>query len=895
MEVTLDYGNGSVEIIPLPFNETLNLVRQYMKHANYTICVSDRNQISYHPNTCTKLIGQKPLLNITLECPEAGNIDDGKMTCQLVITNGTSSPGEVFGLWKFTGSDMYKRYLPKLYLGDIETETHIFNASYIGTHPISVTLTNLVSMLELNSTFTFEKRIRNVSLETDRNFTTPGSCIQLIITIDSGSHLRFHVSSGYKNMSRLFSYLDIEATIPDVPQDIIEYELNSTVSLTIDTCIQYFGRTYNEWLGYVNKVKVQMCYPEQGDFTPNVVVSNGLGNMSVVLSDALEIAIPLDNSLELHIDTFIPKPNAVTLVEFRVAPGKDFRGKLTCNWQYESDVFNVSNIYVVNGSAEVLVSMDSLPVGEICGHLECQNALSSQIIPFCAIIEEQIQNVTMVIKDSTLGIGDDAHFEIKAEKGTYWGSLLFGDGESKDISLQTDKNFTIVHHYWDAGYFMAHLRLWNNFSEAEARVNVTIQPIINHVRIGGPSGLTIGIPGTIFVAGTHNLTDVTYTWYVSSNENNYAINASNKDNHSLEIQCEQIGYLNIFVEVKNFISKANSSGRIICAEPLGNVQVQAKIDGVETNITDKVIKDSNTVHCMSVSTDNSDVTHTWSVSGCGKEYNVTMNISTPCVLLPLTDIQCLYNVTLEVENPVGKRELNIEVEVMQTVNLGPIKLLSPCIPNIILLMVLKLHHDATRPCYSIDYGDNSQEAFAGSGCDPGLVTVGKNVAIVEGTNITFGHNYTDLGVYYLTVTGYNEVSKDVETIKIPVNSEPCKQLQLSILGSGHNTKLPREEQKSGAISLVSNIIIDCNTSAVVIYTWTIEDNSTGNLVSLNGLDTEKFYLEIPENFLQYGTYKVTQQAFLSGTFGTDNKDTIYINIIPSPLQVSKLLFLNQSH
>ena len=150
MEVTLDYGNGSVEIIPLPFNETLSLKRRYMEHANYTICVSDRNQISYHPNTCTKLIVQRPILNISLECPHVGDINDGIIVCQLMVSQGTTPPGEVFGLWKFVDGESYKRYLPKLFLGDIEMETHEFNSSYIGTHPISVIVSNLISSLDLD-------------------------------------------------------------------------------------------------------------------------------------------------------------------------------------------------------------------------------------------------------------------------------------------------------------------------------------------------------------------------------------------------------------------------------------------------------------------------------------------------------------------------------------------------------------------------------------------------------------------------------------------------------------------------------------------------------------------------------------------------------------------------
>ena len=887
MEVTLDYGNGSVEIIPLPFNETLNLVRQYMKHANYTICVSDRNQISYHPNTCTKLIVQKPLLNITLECLTAGNIDNGEITCQLVIMNGTSPPGEVFGLWKFTESDMYRRYLPKLFLGDLETETHTFNSSYIGTHPLFVTLTNLISTLGLNTTFTFQKTIRNISLETDKNFTTPGSCIQLIINIGSGSHLQFYVDFGNNKGSKLISYRDIKPTIPDVQQDVIEYELNTTVSLTVGTCASCYGGTYNEWLGYVHQLKVQLCYREQGDFIPGVVVSNGLGNAFIALPYALEIAIPLDGGLQLFIPAFVPKPDAIMSVEFKVVPGKVFAGKITCNWHYESNVFNVSNIYVINGSAEVLLSLNTLPVGKICGQVECQNALSSQTIPFCTVIEEQIQNVTIAIIDSTLGIGDDAHFEIRVEKGTYQGSITFDDGQVEDIPLQAHENFTIVHQYGNAGYFMAQLKIWNNFSDAQAAANVTVQPIISQVAIGGPSGVAIGFKDTIFVIGTHNLTDVMYTWQVSGIENNYAANASYRDNHSYDVQCDKIGYLNVFVKVKNFISEANSSKQLFCAESLGVVEIKAISNGIETNVTNKVLKDSNTEFCVSVSTDNSGVTHTWYVNGCENDYSTTLNISTQCLSFPFTKLQCVYNLTLEVANPVGKKIINMEVEVLETVSMGPIKLLSPCIPNMKLVMVLELYHDATRPCYSIDYGDGSQKTFVGIGCDIGLVTVREDVALLSESNITFGHDYTDLGVYYLTVIGYNDVSLNEQTIKIPVNAEPCKQVDISILGSGQNPNLPRKEYKSVTISLVSSVIIDCNSSAKVIYSWTIEDNSTGNSVSLNGLDTEKFYLDIPESFLQYGAYKINLEAFLSGMFGTDNRDTIHITIVPSPLQVSE--------
>ena len=369
MEVTLDYGNGSVEIIPLPFNETLNLKRRYMEHANYTICVSDRNQISYHPNTCAKLIVQKPVLNISLECPHVGDINDGIMLCQLVVSKGTAPPGEVFGLWKFVDGESYKRYLPKLFLGNTETETRVFNSSYFGTHPIGVTVGNLISSLDLNSNFTFQKPICGISLQTDKNFTTPGKCILLTIDIKCGSHLEFSIDFGNQNGIKSLSYQDIESSISNVAQDIVDYDFNETISLTLGTCNTCYGGTYKEWLGLVRQLRVTMCYPEQGDFVPTVSVSNEISNDTMTSSYPLEIAIPLVDTLTLKVPAFVPKPNGVALVEFTVVPGKEFTGKLTCSWYHGLKTFNISNIYVANGSAEIFVSLDPLPAGYVCGEV----------------------------------------------------------------------------------------------------------------------------------------------------------------------------------------------------------------------------------------------------------------------------------------------------------------------------------------------------------------------------------------------------------------------------------------------------------------------------------------------------------------------------------------------
>ena len=476
---------------------------------------------------------------------------------------------------------------------------------------------------------------------------------------------------------------------------------------------------------------------------------------------------------------------------------------------------------------------------------------------------------------------------VSVQRGTYQGRLSFGDDQAEEIPLQSNKNFTIKHPYGNGGDFVAEVRLWNNFSDGQASVNVTVQPIISSIRIGGPSGIVVGVPGVMYVVGTHNLTDVWYHWFVSNDNGSYTANASYRNNQSHEIQCLSVGYLNIAVTTRNFISDANSSRRVFCAEALGDVEVKLSGDDVGTNVTDKIVKGSITWLCVTLSTDKSKVIHSWSILGCGNEYNTTLNISTPCLPFPFTDEECVYNATVDVENPADRKVLNLTFEVMETISLGAVKLLSPSIPNIILLMVLELNHNATRHCYIINYGDGSPETVTGTGCDPNQMTNGNETLQLERFNVTFGHKYTSLGAYYLTVTGYNDVSWDETTIKIPVNAEPCIQVELSILGTGHGFDRPREEYKSTEFSLVSNTIIDCNSSAVVVFSWKIEDLSSGNFLSLDDMDAEKFYLDVPGNSLTYGIYRVFVKAFLSGMFGTDDMDQIYIKIIPSPLLVSK--------
>ena len=421
-------------------------------------------------------------------------------------------------------------------------------------------------------------------------------------------------------------------------------------------------------------------------------------------------------------------------------------------------------------------------------------------------MEEGIQNISLEIQDHTLSIGDEAHFLVSVQRGTYQGRFFFGDDESEEIPLQSNKNFTLTHPYGNAGEFIAELRLWNNFSYGEAVINVTVQPIISSVRIGGPSSIDVSIPGLMYVVGTLNLTDVIYHWYVADDNGSYVANASYKNSHSHEVQCQAIGYLNIAVTVRNFISEANSSRKVFCAESLQDVEVKLNGGDLSTNATGKIVKGSITLLYVTLSTDKSKVIHSWTISGCGSEYNITFNISTPCLEFPFTDEECFYNVTVDVENPVSKITLNLTLEVMETVSLGTIKLLSPCVPYVMLLMVLELNHNATRPCYIIDYGDGSPETVAGTGCDPILTRTGNemvktgNETVKLGSfNITFGHNYTAIGAYYLTVTGCNDISREEKTIKLPVNAEPCKQVELSILGTGHDFERPRMEYKSAKI------------------------------------------------------------------------------------------------
>ena len=881
MEVTLDLGNGTVQTIPMPFNESLHLTRRYWDHANYTICVSDRNLISFFPNTCTKLIVQKPLMNITLQCPHTGDIDEGNMTCQLVPDMSAGSPGEVFGNWMFADSDSVIRYLTLLFLGQLEPETHFYDSSFIGTHLLSVNMYNFISSLNVSSNFTFHKPVDNITLDTDKNATTPGSCIYLTVDIDSGSHLNFDIDLGDQNGFIAFSYEDMATAFSSISHNdsTTEFVLNPNVTLKVRSCSECFGSSYQEWLGYVYQAEIKMCYPVQGDYRPEVVVFNGLGNVTVVLSYDLEIAILLNESLALNIPRFVPKPTGVTLAEFTVLPNKYFEGKLACHWIYESQVVNVSHIYILNDYDNILVSLDALPAGHACGEVECENALSSQVIPFCTIIEEEINNVTMSIRDSTLSLGADAYFDVELATGTYQGSLDFGDTNIEFIPLQSDKNFTIVHQYYDPGYFTAEVHLWNNFSEGNATVSLVVQPIIRRIRIDGPPNVAVGTNGSLMIIGTHNLTAVVHTWTATDTSGILIGNRTAIDDPEFTFPCHEVGFLDVFAEVRNFISEANASMEVFCAELLGDIEIRLNQELILTNIS-RTGKSSHSEYCVRVLTDNSSVTFTWFVSGCGKAYEETFNLTEPCLVFPFIETLCLFNVTLQVTNPVGHKVLSVDVEVMETISLGPMKVLSPCLPRVRIRFRLQLHHDATRPCYTIDYGDASDLVHIGSGCDPTIVTTDSTV-VLSSTSLTYGHTYADLGAYYLTVRGVNDVSEDEETIRLPVNAEPCKQLDLSIMGMGHDINQPRAEQKSQIISLLSKVVVDCNATVDIVYLWTIVD-SAGDPVPLDG---ERHYLDIPGNFLACGTYTVSLEAFLSGMFGTDDTDEITLAVEPSPLTV----------
>lgn len=360
--------------------------------------------------------------------------------------------------------------------------------------------------------------------------------------------------------------------------------------------------------------------------------------------------------------------------------------------------------------------------------------------------------------------------------------------------------FSLTNIYHTDGIFTVKLNLSNPFGWVTDEVNITVQAVIHHVDLLGDANIALGDNVKYTAQGAYNMSGITYSWRITGT--NYDVSNTTIDIPALDFTCPSIGLFHLFVEVNNEISSANTSKGVLCSETLSGVMFDIISQGmIPENGLIKVFKRNNVILNASITSDTSHISYTWNISGCGFSLIETTTNDSSLILTDLSP--CVYDITLNVSNPIGSEQKTSVIDVIEIVKFGALTLLTHAVTTETVKFSLGLKRDGTRPCYTLNFGDGSPTQYLGTGCPAG--TILNTDFVLDEKNITFSYDYESPGIFVLTITGKNDLSNDSSITKIPINLAPCKAVVAKVLGYGWDESKPRVEYKSRKTSIFSSV------------------------------------------------------------------------------------------
>ena len=412
---------------------------------------------------------------------------------------------------------------------------------------------------------------------------------------------------------------------------------------------------------------------------------------------------------------------------------------------------------------------------------------------------------------------------------------------------------------------------------------IHVHPDLNGTGLTLAGDLFIGVPlheeamGRVYVSYQGSRIDgyaSTTTWTVEVNDVSLApvsIPGTEKS-----FYCDKGETMHVKVFASNPVSNGTISGIIQCVEMITDVTLELTSAGF-TPVYDQELETATVPLAVPVSITvatgwGSHLTYRWT----DDTNNILMYKSTSDVFVHAFNDP--NSITLRLENAVDTWERRIRVITKEPVivqSFEPKEMLMPGRP---VKFALYLSKYGTTPCYKFDPGDGNL-FYYGEGCDSNLTSLVE--ITVTGMVLSFEYSYRETGHYEFTVEGWNMVSREVRTVQLPVNSKPCNPPDITIQGVGKSSERPRIEYKSSVIMVTSFTIISCELTSQVEFIWWVRTGATMQLILLS--DTSE--ITFPARFFETGRHEIVVQASMEGTFGMVDEDSLFFDIIESPLHV----------
>ena len=216
-----------------------------------------------------------------------------------------------------------------------------------------------------------------------------------------------------------------------------------------------------------------------------------------------------------------------------------------------------------------------------------------------------------------------------------------------------------------------------------------------------------------------------------------------------------------------------------------------------------------------------------------------------------------------------------------------------------ILFTLELTYVGTMSCFIWDMGDNSTILmYGGANCpteadDNNLNYTTFKERVVSQTML-HSHTYQHEGIYEASVITFNSVSVTSIEGKAIVSGISCFYPEVSFIGGRKIIDKPIKKLRSDWITLETTAVINCETSNIPLYHWSVQKVSQGQTYleyNLDPYDTNIATVDMLKIFflpqsLDIGLYKVSINVSMFDVAGLYTVEYTYLEISATPLVIS---------
>ena len=456
----VDFGDGSSTTTDNPeqlaFKNPVIVSHSYSIPGNYTVGVTASNGISSE-FTSNMITVQEKLDDINLQYDAVVGFPPGTADFELSL-NSQFDVSNVNVDWLFGNGKSSDEYLEVLPRKGVHQKQYQYFINDIGPKEFSVNVSNAVSSVVHNGSFTLQQTIRDLTVDIfSSSALSKGQAFFILVSVTKGTDLNFDVKFGDGN-----EYTTFERNYENVKEGKIQ---TVNISHSYDTPGYYFIhlKVYNniseQLYNHSMPIHVQQFVRDLSVETFGVVGTPGDVAKFRVKYDGPENEYPTEVNCKLHINNVLSAK--ATIYSFKETQHKDIDFNLT-------DIYNTGD----------------LPV-----KVNCSNDLNYQLMNTSVQVQRKIGSVVVLPNKANIAVNDTVVFDIVISAGEdITMSINYGDGSEEDVVsipglFNSDKVFQFIHTYRLPGFFIPTVLIVNLVSRILRSLETNVFEAITGVEL----------------------------------------------------------------------------------------------------------------------------------------------------------------------------------------------------------------------------------------------------------------------------------------------------------------------------------------------------------------------------------------------------------------------------